>query len=179
MRLMIYKIEVSDKKFDVEIGEIKEGIAQVTVNGEPYEVLIENYDEVALRSAPFRPAMTPAAAPTPPPKAASATPKVRTTTPVRADAPATVAAPRPVTPIPTPAHKKVTAKGEILAPIPGRIMDVKVREGDIVKTGQTLATMEAMKMENNIVSTLDGIVKEVRVQKDSEVATGQVIMVIG
>jgi len=177
MRLMIYKIEVSDKKFDVEIVEIKEGIAQVTVNGEPYEVLIENYDEVALRSAPFRPAMAPAVAPTPPPKAASAAPKVRATTPVRADAPATVAAPRPVTP--TPAHKKVTAKGEILAPIPGRIMDVKVREGDIVKTGQTLATMEAMKMENNIASKVAGVVVDIRVQKDSEVATGQVIMVIG
>jgi len=39
--------------------------------------------------------------------------------------------------------------------------------------------MEAMKMENNIGSTIDGIVQEIRVQKDSEVATGQVIMIIG
>ena len=58
-------------------------------------------------------------------------------------------------------------------------MDVKVKVGDSVTKGQTLATMEAMKMENNIVSTMDGIVQEVRVQKDSEVATDQVIMIIG
>jgi len=38
--------------------------------------------------------------------------------------------------------------------------------------------MEAMKMENNIVSNIDGTVQEIRVQKDSEVATGDVIMVV-
>jgi len=58
-------------------------------------------------------------------------------------------------------------------------MDVKVKVGNQVAKGQTVATMEAMKMENNIASTLDGIVQEVRVRKDSEVATGEVIMIIG
>jgi biotin carboxyl carrier protein len=71
------------------------------------------------------------------------------------------------------------ANGEIIAPIPGRIMDVKVKFGDPVTKGQTVATMEAMKMENNIISTIDGVVQEIRVQKDSEVATGEVIMIIG
>jgi biotin carboxyl carrier protein len=58
-------------------------------------------------------------------------------------------------------------------------MDVKVKVGDHVTKGQTVATMEAMKMENNIASTIDGVVQEVLVQKDSEVATDQVIMVVG
>jgi biotin carboxyl carrier protein len=39
--------------------------------------------------------------------------------------------------------------------------------------------MEAMKMENNIATTMDGVVQEVLVQKDSEVATDQVIMIVG
>ena len=58
-------------------------------------------------------------------------------------------------------------------------MDVKVKVGDHVIKGQTVATMEAMKMENNIASTIEGVVQEVLVQKDSEVATDQVIMVVG
>ena len=45
--------------------------------------------------------------------------------------------------------------------------------------GQTVAVMEAMKMENNLVSQLDGTVLEILVQKGAEVSTGQVIMNIG
>jgi biotin carboxyl carrier protein len=86
---------------------------------------------------------------------------------------------KPAAPVTAAAPKKMHAAGEIVAPIPGRIMDIKVKVGDSVTTGQTVATMEAMKMENNIVSTMDGVVQEVRVQKDSEVATDQVIMIIG
>jgi biotin carboxyl carrier protein len=66
----------------------------------------------------------------------------------------------------------------VLAPIPGQILDIKIRVGETVQAGQTVATMEAMKMENNIVSNIDGTVQEIRVQKDSEVATGDVIMVV-
>jgi glutaconyl-CoA/methylmalonyl-CoA decarboxylase subunit gamma len=81
-------------------------------------------------------------------------------------------------PAASPAPRKVQAAGEIVAPIPGRIMDIKVKVGDPVAKGQTVATMEAMKMENNITSTMDGFVQMIRVQKDSEVATGEVIMII-
>lgn len=167
---MMYRISVGDKTFEVEIGEMKEGIAQVNVNGEPFQVVIENYGDISADPAPSRPA--PTLAPSPPPKSPSVTPKAPASSPVRRDAPAAVAAP-------APAPKKVAAKGEITAPIPGRIMDIKVKVGDSVSAGQTVATMEAMKMENNIASKVAGVVAEIRVQKDSEVATGQVIMVIG
>lgn len=158
---MMYRISVGDKTFEVEIGEMKEGIAQVNVNGEPFQVVIENYGDISADPAP-----------SPPPKSPSVTPKAPAPSPVRRDAPAAVAAA-------APAPKKVAAKGEITAPIPGRIMDIKVKVGDSVSAGQTVATMEAMKMENNIASKVAGVVAEIRVQKDSEVATGQVIMVIG
>lgn len=171
---MKYKIAVNDQMFEVEIKDIKEGIAQVNVNGQPFDVLIENYDDITTGSAvsvPVTPHVAVPAAvktPAPSPKPAPAPPKAAAPVTDRMAAPASA-----------PAPKKVHATGEIVAPIPGRIMDVKVKVGDLVTKGQTVATMEAMKMENNIVSTMDGFVQEIRVQKDSEVATDQVIMIIG
>ena len=50
--------------------------------------------------------------------------------------------------------------------------------GDTVRSGQIVATMEAMKMANNLVSNIDGIVKEIVVSKDAEVANGDLIMII-
>ncbi len=176
---MKYKIAVNDRKFEVEINDIKEGIAQVNVDGRPYDVLIENYDDIAAGSKTLGPGSSRAAAPasaTIPSSSAKPAPiSPKMSTPV-ADG---IAAPvKPATPTPAPAPKKVQAAGEIVAPIPGRIMDIKVNVGDPVAKGQTVATMEAMKMENNITSTLDGFVQTIRVQKDSEVATGEIIMVI-
>jgi len=179
---MKYNIEVNNQKFEVEIKEIKDGIAQVNVNGQPFDVLIENYEDIETGPPPLdpmpsgvaAPVIATAPSPAPPPKPVPAPPKASkpVTAPVAAPA-------KPAAPAHAPAPKKVLAAGEIVAPIPGRIMDVKVKVGDPVTKGQTVATMEAMKMENNIGSTIDGIVQEVRVQKDSEVATGQVIMIIG
>jgi biotin carboxyl carrier protein len=177
MRLfMIYKISVNDQKFEIEIRDIKEGIAQVNVNGHPFDVLIENYEGIATGSpsldpAPLRvtePVIPTTPTPSPSPKPAPTPPRVTSAATGRVEAPAA-----------SPAPKKVQAVGEIVAPIPGRIMEVKVKVGDMVSKGQTVATMEAMKMENNIASTTDGFVQEIRVQKDSEVATGEVIMIIG
>jgi len=165
---MKYKIAVNDRKFEVEINDIKEGIAQVNVDGRPYDVLIENYDDIAAGSKTLGPGSSRAAAP------ASATIPSSSAKP----APISSKMSTPVTPTLAPAPKKVQAAGEIVAPIPGRIMDIKVNVGDPVAKGQTVATMEAMKMENNITSTLDGFVQTIRVQKDSEVATGEIIMVI-
>ena len=53
----------------------------------------------------------------------------------------------------------------ITSPMPGTILDVKVNVGDKVKFGQTLAILEAMKMENDIPATGDGEVAEIRVKK--------------
>lgn len=175
---MKYKIEVNSQKFEVEIKDIRDGIAQVNVNGQPFEVLIENYEDIATGSPHLRPVLSSVAAPVIATALSPASPLKPAPAPPKASEP--VAAPaRLAAPAHTPAPKKVLAAGEIVAPIPGRIMDVKVKVGDPVTKGQTVATMEAMKMENNIGSSIDGIVQEIRVQKDSEVATGQVIMIIG
>jgi biotin carboxyl carrier protein len=65
-----------------------------------------------------------------------------------------------------------------MAPIPGIILQILVQPGDPVKAGQIVAVMEAMKMENNLAAETTGTVREVRVEKGSEVSTGDVIMII-
>jgi biotin carboxyl carrier protein len=61
------------------------------------------------------------------------------------------------------------ALGTIQAPMPGIILDVRVSQGDTVKKGDALLILEAMKMENVIISPKDGVVKTI------DVATGQTV----
>nr|WP_293993422.1 biotin/lipoyl-containing protein [uncultured Fusobacterium sp.] len=87
------------------------------------------------------------------------------------------AAPAPVA-APTPAPVSAGAGTEITSPMPGSILDVKVNVGDVVKYGDCLAVLEAMKMENDIPATVDGTVAEVRVKKGDMVETDAVLIVI-
>ncbi|HAN17789.1 MAG: acetyl-CoA carboxylase biotin carboxyl carrier protein subunit [Bacteroidetes bacterium GWC2_33_15] len=69
--------------------------------------------------------------------------------------------------------------GHIKSPLPGVILDVFVREGDIVKKGQKLLMLEAMKMENNIDSDKDGKVVSVKVQRGDSIMEGDILITIG
>ncbi len=72
-----------------------------------------------------------------------------------------------------------TSGGETVeAPMPGNILAVAVKAGDIVKKGQVLVVLEAMKMENEIVSTVDGKVSAVSVSKGQTVNAGDVLVQI-
>lgn len=64
------------------------------------------------------------------------------------------------------------------SPLPGTIIAVKVKEGDQVKEGQTVAILEAMKMENEILAENDCIVESVNVEKGDSVLEGTVIATI-
>jgi biotin carboxyl carrier protein len=64
----------------------------------------------------------------------------------------------------------------IKAPMPGLIIDLKVSAGDIVKGGDPLLILEAMKMENILKSPGDGIVKNVKVKKGDSVEKSQVLV---
>ena len=64
----------------------------------------------------------------------------------------------------------------IKAPMPGLIIDLKVKEGDVVKANDVLLILEAMKMENIIKSPGEGIVKSVKVKKGDSVEKSQVLI---
>lgn len=127
---------------------------KIVVNGVAYEVQVEEVGGTA--SAPAMVAPTPVAAPV-----ASA--------PVAA-APAPKAAPAPA--------PQATAAGAttIEAPMPGTILDVKVKAGDSVSEGQVLLMLEAMKMENEIMASRAGIVDVVQVVKGASVNTGDMLL---
>lgn len=72
-----------------------------------------------------------------------------------------------------------SAGEKIEAPMPGNILDVPVKVGDVVKKGQVLLILEAMKMENEIVSPVDGKVVSVNVSKGQTVNAGDALIQIG
>ena len=79
-----------------------------------------------------------------------------------------------------PVAAAATGAGEeVKAPMAGNILDVKVSVGQAVKKGQVIAILEAMKLENEVVSTADGTVKQVLVQKGAAVTNQQVLIIVG
>lgn len=86
---------------------------------------------------------------------------------------ADTAAPSPVKP-----KASVPTGGRILkAPMPGKIMEIKVKVGDAVKRGDVVGLLEAMKMQNELVAPQDSKVTEIRVSVGQPVATGDVLFV--
>ena len=127
-------------------------VYSITVNGKTYEVAVEKKS-----SAPAAKVSTPMA------QAAPAAPPV--------SAPAVPAAPAP--------SVAGGAGDKITAPMPGKIINVKVAVGDSVKKGQELIIMEAMKMNNPVLAVNDGVVKEIYVKTGDPVQTGAALIFVG
>lgn len=84
------------------------------------------------------------------------------------------AAPKPAAaPAPTAGGTTVSS------PLPGVILDVCVKEGDTVKNGQKIMVLEAMKMENVVEATADGVIKSIKVNKGDSVMEGTPLAIIG
>ncbi len=71
-------------------------------------------------------------------------------------------------------------KGEaqVKAPMPGMVVAVRAKEGDVVKSGQGLLILEAMKMENELRAPWNGTIKQIKVAAGQKVEQGQLLMVI-
>ncbi len=67
---------------------------------------------------------------------------------------------------------------EVRPPMPGRVVRLAAIPGAVVKRGQTLAVLEAMKMQNEIASPADALVTDVRVREGESITTDRVIVVL-
>ena len=123
----------------------------IKVNGNQYEVEVEEIrDGIAIQESSSQVKAAPSAAPAP------------------------AAAPKPAAPV---ANTSVPAGASTInAPMPGTILSVNVNTGDMVKKGQVLLILEAMKMENEIVAPADGKVVSVNVAKGASVNAGDVMI---
>ena len=75
--------------------------------------------------------------------------------------------------------KTANIRGEVIrAPLPGSIVSIPVKIGQEVKEGQVMVILEAMKMQNDLVCTTDGVITEIKVEESAQVVTDQLIMVI-
>lgn len=149
MKLKEYKYKINGMKFTVGVGEVKDNEVYVEVNGTPYHVELDDTK------------MTPKKTVLEKPKEAQKAPRTETGEKV-------ITAPKPVK----------TAASAVKSPLPGTIMGFKVNVGDSVKIGDTVCILEAMKMENDIHSTKEGVVKEILVNVGDAVPEGCDIMII-
>lgn len=129
----------------------------VTVNGEKYEVEVER--AVRGASSLSRGPVTRR----PEPQAIKEEPKVE------------LAAPQVVKEEP---KVVVSSNSDVLSPMPGIILDVKVAVGDKVSAGDVVVILEAMKMENEITTEASGVVSAIKVKKGDTVDTDTVLLEI-
>ena len=158
-----YNFRINGHDYQVDVNSVEGGIADVTVNGTDYKVeLADAVPAPAQQAARPAPQATFTAAPAVTPQATAPAPQ----TAAQATQTATASAPQ--------------GKGEVVtAPLPGVILDIKVKVGDVVKAGQTVAVLEAMKMENEIEATASGTVTAVNAGKGDSVLEGAAIITIG
>ncbi|MCR2045657.1 biotin/lipoyl-containing protein [Anaerosalibacter massiliensis] len=124
----------------------------IRVNGNEYEVEVEEISNSKNNSAASS-KIVEAPKPNPAPKAA---------------------------PKPQPKQEVNIPQGaeSIEAPMPGTILSINVNEGDEVKAGEVLLILEAMKMENEILSPRDGKVAAMHTEKGASVSTGDKLVSI-
>ncbi|MFA9423124.1 MAG: biotin/lipoyl-containing protein [Sedimentibacter sp.] len=97
--------------------------------------------------------------------------------PIQAQQPRTII--QPETQVDSPKAISVPVSGEtITAPMPGTILDIKVKEGQIIKAGDVVLILEAMKMENEITAPSNGTIVKLHTSKGSTVSTGDVLVTI-
>ena len=135
-----------------------------TINGKKYEVEVEKLE--AYKSLDRNGVAAPAA-----PVLPASAPVQRPAAPAPAPAPASAAAPAPKAAAPAGATT-------VEAPMPGKILNIKVSEGQAVKFGEVVVIMEAMKMETEIVAPADGTVSKILVKAGDSVDTGAALVAL-
>lgn len=139
---------VNGKKYEVEIGDTTGSTVQVMVDGVSFSVEVP--ETIALPQVP-----------------------VKTDRPAPVSQPVAAPAPRVAAP--------VVASGsgnEVIAPLPGTVLEIHVKAGEKVTKGQVVVSLEAMKMRNAIRSHKDGSVSSISVSVGQKVKFNEVLVQI-
>jgi len=146
-----YKLGIKGIIYEVEIEQLHQSPIGVTVNGRKYSVEIFRKDsQERATKITTEPSV-------------SASPKTASSSVTRT----------------IPERQRAPSDGvEVTAPMPGKILSVKVSVGDHVEVGQVLCTLEAMKMEMAINSVNSGIVAKISVETGQTVKYGETLCII-
>ena len=155
-----YRYRINGHTYNIEIGAENGGIIEVSVNGKAYTVERQEISTTADMAPKSISVQTTEALPKGTARPAS-TPNVQAT-PVQATVPSALDA----------------NTAAVTAPLPGTIISIKVKPGDKVTANQTVAVLEAMKMENEIEAGYAGTVSEVKVAERDTVLEGAVLITI-
>lgn len=149
------KLEIKGKEYIVKIKEFGSKEAILEVNGNKYTVGLKDLGK-ELNIGSVREVVTPLA--TSQPATSTSAPVKKTSTPPTGGSP--------------------SGSAEVLSPLPGLILNVLVGVGDTVKNGQNIMIMEAMKMENDVQATKDGVIKTINVKNGDNISEGDVLATI-
>ena len=166
---MKYQYTVKGVDYEVEIQDIEGNIANVTVNGIPFEVEMKQpvkagKQKVKLGGTANEGASSSSSAP----QSAKASADLQSAASSGQTGDAGDAG---------DAGKAATGK-PVVAPLPGTINEIKVKVGDKVNAGDTVVILEAMKMQNNIEAETSGTITGINVNKGDAVMEGDTLVTI-
>ena len=153
---MKYQYTVKGVDYEVEIQDIEGNIANVTVNGIPFEVEMKQ-----------------------PVKAGKQKGKLSEERRVKSEESNSSSSATNASSATTTQPAAAAASGKpVVAPLPGTINEIKVKVGDKVNAGDTVVILEAMKMQNNIEAETSGTITGINVNKGDAVMEGDTLVTI-
>ena len=155
-----YQYKVKGVDYEVEIQDIEGNVANVTVNGIPFEVEMKQPVKAGKQKVKLN------ESPSVKSEDANSTSSAKSSADVQS---------------PTSSQASATAPAggkPVVAPLPGTINDIKVKVGDKVNAGDTVVVLEAMKMQNNIEAETGGTIASINVNKGDAVMEGDTLVTI-
>ena len=156
---MKYQYTVKGVDYEVEIQDIEGNIANVTVNGIPFEVEMKQPVKAGKQKAKLSEE-----------RRAEESEERRVKSEESNSSSASAAS--------TSSAPTAGAGKPVVAPLPGTINEIKVKVGDKVNAGDTVVILEAMKMQNNIEAETSGTITSINVNKGDAVMEGDTLVTI-
>jgi glutaconyl-CoA decarboxylase len=168
-----FKIRVSDREFTIEIynQDLSDDTFKkysIVVNGTPYSVEVESLGiDTEIEKKDIKPIAEPI----------RSKEKTETHPPVaeRVDTKPEITSDKPSSSI---VSESFLSDKVLTAPMPGKILEIKIKVGDSVEAGEPLLILEAMKMENVMTAPASGTVKEIPIQVGVNVNQGEKLVII-